>query len=107
MTKKSRLPNHKFAFAKKIAEESQSDRVISSDPEMVSPSSIEMVDVREIPKNNTLAKVEYTRITTQLIAQNDRKLEYAVLILGKKKQDLINELLADGLDRLNISFPQL
>jgi hypothetical protein len=107
MTKKSRLPNHKFAFAKKIAEESQSDRVIASDPGMASPSSIEMVDVRELPKNNALAKVEYTRITTQLIAQNDRKLEYAGLILGKKKQDLINELLADGLDRLNISFPQL
>ena len=29
------------------------------------------------------------------------------MMLGKKKQDLINDLLADGLKRLDISFPKL
>ena len=106
MTRKSRLPAPKFAFAQKHSNESHSD-AINSDHEItpISPKNSEIVN--EAPKTNTSAKVEYTRITTQLVSQNDRKLEYAGLILGKKKQDLINELLAEGLDRLNISFPQL
>ena len=101
MTRKSRLPAPKFAFAQKTTREAD-----SLDSENVSPLP-EALESREVPRNNIPAKVDYTRITTQLISQNDRKLEYAVLILGRKKQDLINELLADGLDRLNISFPQL
>ncbi len=102
MKKKSRLPSPKFAFAKKAIEESTQSDVF--DPEIrMSPSEQENID----KKISTIKKVEYTRITTQLVSQIDRRLEYAVLILGKKKQDLINELLSEGLERLNINFPQL
>jgi hypothetical protein len=106
MTRKSRLPAPKFAFAQKHSDGSQSD-AINSDPEISPISSKSSEIVNELPKSNTSAKVDYTRITTQLISLNDRKLEYASFILGKKKQDLINELLSNGLDSLNIAFPQL
>lgn len=111
--RKTRLPEPKFAFAKKAIEESVQS-IDSINPESSGEDAIvvpeqKILEVEEISKTSLVrpAKVEYTRITTQLASQLDRKLEYAVLILGKKKQDLINELLANGLDNLGISFPKL
>lgn len=103
--KKSRLPAPRFAFAKMDNEES------TPFPQQEQEISVANTPERSVINDNLtksiVERVEYTRITTQVASQIDRQLEYARVMLGKKKQDLINDLLADGLKRLDISFPQL
>jgi hypothetical protein len=89
MIKKYRLPEPKFAFAKKAIEDSNQSDDFNSENRVPSPE--QGIISERISYTNK--KVEYTRITAQITSQIDRRLEYAVLILDRKKQDLINELL--------------
>ena len=107
--KKSRLGSEpKFAILKRSGEESsKSDN--NSNQNHFDQSPKELVS-KESGNQNYLSssdKVEYTRITTQIDSKTDQQLEFARVILKKKKQDLINELLSRGLRDLGISFPNL
>lgn len=106
--KKSRLGNQKFAFAQRAAMENDDIRA-GIEAETPSPSEIntnQSIIPQVAPIIDSSSKSNsFTRLTVQVDSQVDRKIEFARVILQKKKQDLINELLTDALARLNVQFP--
>lgn len=104
--RKSRLG---YAFAKNMNVENDqiddSNELIVPMPTENKPTEISMPRPTNSGNDASQNQVSLTRLTVQVESRVDRKIEYARVILKKKKQDLINELLSDSLARLNIDFP--
>jgi hypothetical protein len=103
--KATRLTAPRFAIANKSLDNNHQADIENEVEENLNSFSQEPIG--ENHSRLPVGKVEYVRITTQVVSKIDRQLEYARVMLGKKKQDLINDLLSDGLKNLGITFPQL
>lgn len=107
--KKSRLGSEpKFAILKRTGNKNSVDNKSNEKNLDQSPKELVSQEVSDENYSKSIPeKIEFVRITTQIDSKTDQQLELARVILKKKKQDLINELLSKGLNDLGISFPSL